>query len=99
MESIDSKVRLLGASAALSLCLLAGFVYGQETKAPAEPAKVEAPAAAAPATAAAAPAPKLPTYFTATSDDPKKPPPWPDPTGGGFRRLGDTRGRWQRGYP
>jgi len=40
------------------------------------------PAAEAPgAAAAAAPAPKLPTYFTATSDDPKKPPAWPDPTG------------------
>ena len=40
------------------------------------------PAAAGPgAPAAAAPAPKLPTYFTATSDDPKKPPAWPDPTG------------------
>ena len=50
----------------------------EEAKAP-EPAKAETPAAAA---AAAAPAPKLPGYFTATSDDPKKPPPWPDPTGG-----------------
>jgi Amt family ammonium transporter len=51
----------------------------------AEAPKAEAPAAApaAPgAPAAAAPAPKLPGYFTATSDDPKKPPPWPDPTGG-----------------
>ena len=38
--------------------------------------KAEAPAAAQ------TPAPKLPTYFTATSDDPKKPPAWPDPTGG-----------------
>lgn len=46
----------------------------EEAKAP-EPAKAEAPAAAAPA-------PKLPTYFTATSDDPKKPAAWPDPTGG-----------------
>ena len=63
MESIESKLRLVGASTVLSLCLLAGFVYGQETKAPAEPAKVEAPAAAAPATAAAAPAPKLPTLL------------------------------------
>ena len=49
----------------------------EEAKAP-EPAKAEAPAAAP---AAAAPAPKLPAYFTATSDDPKKPPAWPDPTG------------------
>ena len=39
MESIDSKVRLLSAGAALSLCLLGGFAYGQETKAPEEPAK------------------------------------------------------------
>ena len=57
----------------------------EETKdaAPAaEPPKAEAPAAAPGAPAAAAPAPKLPGYFTATSDDPKKPPPWPDPTGG-----------------
>jgi Amt family ammonium transporter len=43
----------------------------------------EAPAQAAPSQPAdaQAPAPKLPTYFTATSDDPKKPPAWPDPTG------------------
>jgi Amt family ammonium transporter len=40
-----------------------------------EPAKVEAPAAQT------AQAPKLPPYFTATSEDPKKLPPWPDPTG------------------
>jgi len=77
MESIDSKVRLLSASAALSLCLLGGFAYGQETKAPEEPAKVEVPAAAAPA---AAPAPKLPAYFSGSSEDPKKPA-WPDATG------------------
>ena len=49
---------------------------------PAEAPKAESSAAATPgAPAAAAPAPKLPTYFTATSDDPKKPPVWPDPTG------------------
>src|SRR6266545_4953553 len=63
-------------------CLSIGFSFAaEETKdaAPAaEPPKAEAPAAPA----AAAPAPKLPGYFTATSDDPKKPPPWPDPTGG-----------------
>ena len=66
----------------LWMVLLAGSSFAaEEAKAP-EPAKVEAPAAAAaPATAAAAPAPKLPSYFTATSDDPKKPPAWPDPTG------------------
>ena len=45
-------------------------------------AEEAAPQAAAPAPAAQAPAPKLPEYFTATSDDPKKPPAWPDPTGG-----------------
>jgi len=31
---------------------------------------------------ASASAPKLPAYFTGTSDDPKKPPAWPDQTGG-----------------
>jgi ammonium transporter, Amt family len=68
---------LLGTSLAVSFSFAA-----EEAKAPA-PA-VEAPKAEAPAAApaAAAPAPKLPGYFTATSDDPKKPPPWPDPTGG-----------------
>src|SRR6476620_12414610 len=49
----------------------------EEGKPAAEAPKAES----ASAPAAAAPAPKLPTYFTATSDDPKKPPPWPDPTG------------------
>ena len=64
-----------------SLFLNVKLNFAQETKAP-EPAKAETPAAAptAPAAATAA-APKLPTYFTATSDDPKKPPAWPDPTG------------------
>jgi len=53
-----------------------------EKTSPAEAPKAESSAAAGPgAPAAAAPAPKLPTYFTATSDDPKKPPAWPDPTG------------------
>jgi len=61
------------------MILFTGLSFAaEEAKAP-EPAKAEAPAAAP---AAAAPAPKLPGYFTATSDDPKKPPPWPDPTGG-----------------
>ena len=75
------RSRNIFASAAVALCmtLLTGLsVAAEEAKAP-EPAKVEAPAAAP---AAAAPAPKLPAYFTATNDDPKKPPAWPDPTGG-----------------
>ena len=55
------------------------------------------PAAAAPgAPAAPAPAPKLPAYFTATSEDPKKPPAWPDPTGAATRvwatPAGDAKG-------
>ena len=65
----------------LWMVLFTGLSFAaEEAKAP-EPAKAEAPAAAPAAPAAAAPAPKLPTYFTATSDDPKKPPAWPDPTG------------------
>ena len=62
----------------LWMLLIVGLSSAQEVLAPAasEPAKAEAPAAAQ------TPAPKLPTYFTATSDDPKKPPAWPDPTGG-----------------
>jgi Amt family ammonium transporter len=66
---------------ALGVLLLGGMALAQEAKPGAdEPAKADAPAAAA-APPAAAPAPKLPAYFTATSDDPKKPPAWPDPTG------------------
>src|SRR6266576_339818 len=65
--------------------LSVGISLAEEAKAPpAEAPKADAPPAmpAAPsAPAAAAPAPKLPGYFTATSDDPKKPPAWPDPTG------------------
>ena len=61
---------------------LAGVSSAAEDAKPPEPAKAETPAAAPVAPAVAAPAPKLPTYFTATSDDPKKPPAWPDPTGG-----------------
>ena len=45
-----------------------------------EASKAEAPAATPGATAAATPAPKLPYYFTANNEDPKKPS-WPDPTG------------------
>jgi len=85
------KQKIIFASVAMTLwmSIFAGLAFAaEETKeaAPAaEPSKAEAPAAApgAPAAPAAAePAPKLPTYFTATSDDPKKPPAWPDPTGG-----------------
>ncbi|MGE5305218.1 MAG: ammonium transporter [Alphaproteobacteria bacterium] len=64
-----------------ALLLTAGESFAQEAT-PAEPAKEAAPAAPAAPAAAQAPAPKLPTYFTATSDDPKKPAAWPDPTGG-----------------
>ena len=67
------KYRTLVASLAGGLWMLfvVGLSSAQEAPAASEPAKAEAPAAA----------PKLPTYFTATSDDPKKPPAWPDPTG------------------
>jgi ammonium transporter, Amt family len=61
----------------LWVLLIVGFSSAQEAK----PAVSEPPKAEAPPAAAEAPAPKLPTYFTATSDDPKKPPAWPDPTG------------------
>src|SRR5215510_5950862 len=73
------KYRTILASLAggLWMLMVVGLSLAQEAK-PAEPAKSEAPAAAP----AAAPAPKLPNYFTATSDDPKKPAAWPDPTGG-----------------
>jgi Amt family ammonium transporter len=66
---------------AVTLLLLAGLSFAQEAK-PVEPAKEAAAVAPAAPAAAQAPAPKLPTYFTATSDDPRKPPAWPDPTGG-----------------
>src|SRR5258708_6035933 len=54
----------------------------KKAEAPAEAPKAEARPAAPGAPAAAAPAPKVPGYFGATLDDPKKPSPWPDPTGG-----------------
>src|SRR5215831_1799882 len=77
------KYRTILASLAggLWMLMVVGLSLAQEAK-PGEAAKSEASAAAPGAPAAAAPGPKLPTYFTATSDDPKKPPPWPDPTGG-----------------
>src|SRR5262249_40822410 len=66
-----TKYRVCGLLLGLGILLFGVKSFAQETK-PAEPA------AAAPA--AQAPAPKLPSYFTATNDDPKKPA-WPDPTG------------------
>jgi ammonium transporter, Amt family len=65
----------------LWMVLFTGSSFAAEEAKVSEPAKAEAPAAAPAAPAAAEPAPKLPSYFTATSDDPKKPPAWPDPTG------------------
>ena len=86
MEQVRYRGVFLSLFAGLVMVLFATLSFAEEAKSPAggaEPPKAEAPAAApaAGAPAAAAPAPKLPTYFTATSDDPKKPPPWPDPTG------------------
>jgi ammonium transporter, Amt family len=68
----------------LWMIVFATLTFAEEAPPPAsgsEAPKADAPAAAA-APGASAPAPKLPTYFTATSDDPKKPSAWPDPTGG-----------------
>ena len=87
MEQVRYKGVFLSLFAGLVMVLFATLSFAEEAKSPAggaEPPKAEAPAvtpAAPGAPAAAAPAPKLPTYFTAISDDPKKPPPWPDPTG------------------
>ena len=65
----------------LSANLSSRFSFAAEETKEGAPA-VEATMDAAPAApAASTPAPKLPTYFTATSDDPKKPAAWPDPTG------------------
>jgi ammonium transporter, Amt family len=58
-------------SAMTAWMLMMRPVHAEEAR----PPKADQPAAAP------APAPKLPTYFTATGDDPKKPPAWPDPTG------------------
>lgn len=81
---------LLGTSLAVQLSFAA-----EDAKTPepaAEARKAEAPAAAP----AAAPAPKVPGYFGATNDDPKKPSPWPDPTGGAAgvwaAPAGDSKG-------
>src|SRR5262245_43657525 len=70
------RTALASLAGGLWMVLVVGLSLAQEAK-PEEPVKSGAPAAAA-----AAPAPKLPNYFTATSDDPKKPAAWPDPTGG-----------------
>ena len=103
MKTIDTKFRFFVVlTLAFWALLLTGASKAQETKAPDEAGKVEAPAAAAApaAPAAAAPAPKLPTYFTATSEDPKKPPAWPDPTGrhpaSGRRRPATARAMFRR---
>src|SRR5215510_5626557 len=71
------RTTLASLAGGLWMLMVVGLSLAQEAK-PQEPAKSEAPAAAP----AAAPAPKLPNYFTATSDDPKNPAAWPDPTGG-----------------
>jgi ammonium transporter, Amt family len=81
MKKVRGSYFLASLAIGLWMVLFTGRSFAaEEAKAP-EPAKAEAPAAAPAAPAAAEPAPKLPTYFTATSDDPKKPPAWPDPTG------------------
>ena len=76
MKCAKKVTNFVSVSLTLACLIAVGTSFAQEAQAPgaAEPAKVEAPAAA--------PAPKLPTYFTATNDDPKKAPAWPDPTGG-----------------
>ena len=84
MKRIISRMGFVSIAVGLWMVLSTGLTFAEEAKAPAADApKVEAPAApaAVPPAAAPAPAPKLPTYFTATSDDPKKPPAWPDQTG------------------
>ena len=78
MERGKYRTILASLAGVLWMLMVVGLSLAQEAKPAEEPAKAEAPAAAP----AAAPAPKLPTYFTATSEDPKKPPAWPDPTGG-----------------
>ena len=79
MERGKYRTILASLAGVLWMLMVVGLSLAQEAKPAEEPAKAEAPAAA-PA-AAQAPAPKLPAYFTATNDDPKKPPAWPDPTG------------------
>src|SRR6266511_2239332 len=83
----------------LWMVLFTGLSFAaEEAKAP-EPAKAETPAAAPAAPAAAAPAPKLSTYFTATSDDPKNPPAWPDPTGAAAGAWATPAGEGKGGIP
>ena len=78
MQLMRSGSGIASAVMGVAILLLAGVSFSQDAK-PEEAAKGAAPAAT-PALQAAAP--KLPTYFTATSDDPRKPPAWPDQTGG-----------------
>jgi len=75
-KTLKNKYLTFALLLALALLTKAANAQDAQPQSGAEPPKAEASAAAA------APAPKLPTYFTATSDDPKKPPAWPDPTGG-----------------
>src|SRR5690242_13949689 len=73
----NAKISALLTAAGLWVTLSAAGVFAQDKSA-------EAPVpGTAPATApvASASAPKLPAYFTGTSDDRKKPPAWPDQTG------------------
>src|SRR6266542_2510267 len=79
MKRFTSRCMFAFMAMLLWASLSGGFSFAAEETKEVAPA-AEAPKAEAPA--ATAPAPKLPGYFTATSDDPKKPPPWPDPTGG-----------------
>jgi Amt family ammonium transporter len=65
------KYSYRGALALALWLLFTGASVAQETKASPEPAA---------AAVVATPVPKLPAYFSATSDDPKKPA-WPDQTG------------------
>src|SRR5581483_1674695 len=76
MKTTEAKYRALGLILALGVVLFGVKAFAQEAKPVENASKVEAPAPAV----APAPAPKLPAYFTATNDDPKKPA-WPDPTG------------------
>jgi len=79
MKTTEAKYRVFGLMLGLGMLLFGMKSFAQETKPAEVPSKAGTPAAVA-APAAQAPAPKLPAYFTATNDDPKKPA-WPDPTG------------------
>jgi Amt family ammonium transporter len=78
MKTTEAKYRVFGLMLGLGMLLFGMKSFAQETKPAEDLSKAGTPAAAA--APAQAPAPKLPAYFTATNDDPKKPA-WPDPTG------------------